>query len=252
MSIYGEGEYQCAEHGRVAPGPAAGGAAARARLGAELPDAAAASSQPVGTSEAKALIPTSIYAITKRDHEELAPGHRRRVRHPHRRAPLLQRLRPRPGALEPLHRRGGDLRLPAAERARRRSSSRTARSHATSSTCPTSCGASCSRSSPTRAVGHAVNLGTGRPTTVADVAERHRGRARASTSSRSSTSSTGPATSGTAARTSTRARELLGFEAQVRVRATAWRELLVWLKEQEAVDRVDDATSELAARGLTK
>ena len=41
MSIYGEGEYVCAEHGRVAPGPASGGAAARAQLGAQLRASAA-------------------------------------------------------------------------------------------------------------------------------------------------------------------------------------------------------------------
>ncbi len=67
----------------------------------------------------------------------------------------------------------------------------------------------------------------------------------------SSTGTTAPATSGTASPTSTRARELLGFEAQVPF-ADGMRELLVWLQDQEAVDRVDDATSELAARGLTK
>ena len=71
MSIYGEGEYECAEHGRTAPQPAARGAAARAPVGARLPATAAPSSRPVGTSEAKPLIPTSIYAINKRDHEEM-------------------------------------------------------------------------------------------------------------------------------------------------------------------------------------
>ncbi len=70
MSIYGEGEYECPEHGRVAPPPrseeqllARQWELACPFCGAEL--------APVGTSEDKALIPTSIYAITKRDHEEL-------------------------------------------------------------------------------------------------------------------------------------------------------------------------------------
>src|SRR3954462_3805662 len=70
MSIYGEGEYVCEEHGRVAPGPRPGEQLlARAwetacpTCGREL--------KPVGTSEAKPLIPTSIYAINKRDHEEM-------------------------------------------------------------------------------------------------------------------------------------------------------------------------------------
>jgi hypothetical protein len=34
--------------------------------------------------------------------------------------------------------------------------------------------------------------------------------------------------------------------------AVGMRDLLGWLQDQHAVDRVDDATHELAARGLTK
>src|SRR3954451_3353474 len=70
MSIYGEGEYLCEEHGRVAPGPrpeeqllARAWETACPSCGREL--------KPLGTSEAKPLIPTSIYAINKRDHEEM-------------------------------------------------------------------------------------------------------------------------------------------------------------------------------------
>jgi len=71
MSIYGEGAYTCANHGRVAPRlrPAeqlrAGGWEVRCpRCQTEL--------QPVPTDEDKPLYPTSIYAINKRDHEEMA------------------------------------------------------------------------------------------------------------------------------------------------------------------------------------
>src|SRR3954469_17222151 len=70
MSIYGEGEYECEEHGHMAPGPrpeeqllARRWELSCQRCGREL--------RPVGTSEAKPLIPTSIYAINKRDHEEM-------------------------------------------------------------------------------------------------------------------------------------------------------------------------------------
>jgi dTDP-L-rhamnose 4-epimerase len=71
MSIYGEGAYQCAEHG-----PVAAGLRSEAQLaercweprcpGCERP----LRSQP--TPEEKPLQPTSIYAVTKRDHEEMA------------------------------------------------------------------------------------------------------------------------------------------------------------------------------------
>ena len=52
-------------------GPAARGAAARTHVGAGDAPTAAATLEPVATSEAKPLIPTSIYAINKRDHEEM-------------------------------------------------------------------------------------------------------------------------------------------------------------------------------------
>jgi dTDP-L-rhamnose 4-epimerase len=71
MSIYGEGEYVCPMHGHLAPTPRNEAQLARrewecvcAECGREL--------EPVGTREQKPLIPTSVYAVTKRDHEELA------------------------------------------------------------------------------------------------------------------------------------------------------------------------------------
>ena len=70
MSIYGEGEYECAEHGRVAPGPRPEEQLLARQWEIACPHCGPSCS-PVGTSEAKPLIPTSIYAITKRDHEEL-------------------------------------------------------------------------------------------------------------------------------------------------------------------------------------
>jgi dTDP-L-rhamnose 4-epimerase len=71
MSIYGEGAYDCAVCGRVAPRlrPTQQLAAGEwevlcPRCGAPL--------QPLPTAEDKPLFPTSIYAINKRDHEEMA------------------------------------------------------------------------------------------------------------------------------------------------------------------------------------
>jgi dTDP-L-rhamnose 4-epimerase len=71
MSIYGEGAYQCPICGPVAPRlrPVAQLKRAEwevrcARCGSEL--------RPMPTGEDKPLYPTSIYAITKRDHEEMA------------------------------------------------------------------------------------------------------------------------------------------------------------------------------------
>jgi dTDP-L-rhamnose 4-epimerase len=71
MSLYGEGAYACAACGRVSPRLRsieqlnAGQWEMRCpKCGAEL--------RPLPTDEDKPLNPTSIYAITKRDHEEMA------------------------------------------------------------------------------------------------------------------------------------------------------------------------------------
>src|SRR3954470_21460255 len=70
MSIYGEGEYICAEHGRQAPGPRHEEQLLARNWELACPLCGEVM-QPIGTSEDKALLPTSIYAITKRDHEEM-------------------------------------------------------------------------------------------------------------------------------------------------------------------------------------
>jgi len=70
MSIYGEGRYRCAACGLVAPD-------LRPRVQLEARDwemrcpTCRASVEPVPTDEDKPLKPTSVYAITKRDQEEL-------------------------------------------------------------------------------------------------------------------------------------------------------------------------------------
>jgi dTDP-L-rhamnose 4-epimerase len=71
MSIYGEGAYRCPTHNQQAP---------RLRPAAQLSAGdwemrcphCQAVLEPVPTDEDKPLYPTSIYAITKRDHEEMA------------------------------------------------------------------------------------------------------------------------------------------------------------------------------------
>ena len=248
MSIYGEGEYVCEEHGRVAPGPrpeeqllARAWETACPSCGREL--------RPVGTSEAKPLIPTSIYAINKRDHEEMClvtgaaygiaavalrffnvygPG--QALSNPYTGVAAIFASRLLNGRPPVIFEDGeqsrdfthvsdivqGILRALASE----------------------------------AAVGQAVNLGTGRPTTVAEVAHVisagmgldiepvRNGQYRAGDIRHCFAD---PA----------RARELLGFEASVSLE-DGFRDLLSWLKHQEAVDRVEAATEELAQRGLAR
>ena len=115
---------------------------------------------PVGTPETKPLIPTSIYAIGKRDHEEMCLVTGAAYGDPGGRAALLQRLRAAPGALQPLHGRRRDLRLAAAQRPPPVIFEDGSRA-ATSSTSPTSSAAITAALESGAAAGQALNLGTG-------------------------------------------------------------------------------------------
>jgi dTDP-L-rhamnose 4-epimerase len=70
MSIYGEGAYTCLEHGRVAPKLRAEAQLAARDWEPHCPTCGA-SLAPAPTDEDKPLYPTSIYAINKRDQEEM-------------------------------------------------------------------------------------------------------------------------------------------------------------------------------------
>ena len=70
MSIYGEGRYRCPEHGDVAPPLRGGGQLAEGDYEMHCPICGRVA-EPRPTPESKPLQPTSVYAVTKRDHEEL-------------------------------------------------------------------------------------------------------------------------------------------------------------------------------------
>jgi dTDP-L-rhamnose 4-epimerase len=71
MSLYGEGAYACPEHNRVAPRLRSAEQLSAGDWEVHCPTCSAVV-VPVPTDEDKRLWPTSIYAITKRDHEEMA------------------------------------------------------------------------------------------------------------------------------------------------------------------------------------
>jgi dTDP-L-rhamnose 4-epimerase len=101
-----------------------------------------------------------------------------------------------------------------------------------------------------QAPGHAINLGTGRPTTVADVAYViSRGMGLKIEPERNEQYRAGDIRHCFA--DVEQARELLGFEAKTTFEA-GMAELVGWLEDQEAVDGVEAATQELAERGLTR
>ncbi|MEJ2502088.1 MAG: NAD-dependent epimerase/dehydratase family protein [Gemmatimonadota bacterium] len=70
MSIYGEGAYRCPEHGTVAPPPRPAAQLESGDFELRCPHCAR-SVAPEATPESKPLQPTSVYAVSKRDHEEL-------------------------------------------------------------------------------------------------------------------------------------------------------------------------------------
>jgi dTDP-L-rhamnose 4-epimerase len=248
MSIYGEGEYECEQHGRIAPAPRSNDQLAARSWECRCPHCDAELA-PVPTSETKPLIPTSVYAVTKRDHEELSlvtgaaydiptvalrffnvygPG--QALSNPYTGVAAIfasRLLNGRPPLVfeDGLQSRdfvhvsdivaGILLALEADD-----------------------------------AVGHAINLGTGRPTTVSRVAEALMAGLEVDITPRV----TGQYRAGDIRHCYAdprRARELLGFRAGVPLE-NGMKELVDWLVDQEAVDRVDHATRELVARGLAR
>lgn len=70
MSIYGEGAAECRDCGSVTPALRGAAQMAEGEWEVRCPNCGLPTT-PVATSESKAVLPTSIYAITKRDQEEM-------------------------------------------------------------------------------------------------------------------------------------------------------------------------------------
>jgi dTDP-L-rhamnose 4-epimerase len=248
MSIYGEGEYSCPEHGRMAPPPRPEAQlllreweAACPRCGHEL--------RPVGTSEAKPLIPTSIYAINKRDHEEMClvtgaayglPS--TAVRFFNVYGPGQALSNPYTGVAAIFASRLMNAKAPIIFEDGRQS-----RDFIHVSDIVRGILLALESDAPS---GQAVNLGTGQQTTVAQVAqviaEGLGVQIEPQIADRYRAGDIRHCFADTA-----RARALLGFEAHVRFE-DGMAALTQWLAGQEADDRVDAATHELAARGLAR
>jgi dTDP-L-rhamnose 4-epimerase len=248
MSIYGEGEYECREHGFVAPAPRSEEQLVARRWECICPFCGE-DVTPVGTRETKPLIPTSIYAITKRDHEEMClvtgsaygiptvalrffnvygPGQALSNPYTGVAAIFASRLlnRRAPVIFEDGLQSRDFIHVSDIVEAILRALGSDA------------------------AVGRALNVGTGRATTVNDVATllaqglgveiepERTGRYRAGDIRHCYADTQ-------------RAQDLLGFRAAVSVEE-GMTELAGWLRGQHAEDRVDAATSELVARGLAR
>jgi dTDP-L-rhamnose 4-epimerase len=100
------------------------------------------------------------------------------------------------------------------------------------------------------AVGHALNLGTGRATSVREIAEVL-GNGLGVTAEPDVTSQYRSGDIRHCFADPSKAAEVMGFRASVALE-DGMAGLCSWLKDQEAVDKVERATLELAARGLTR
>jgi dTDP-L-rhamnose 4-epimerase len=248
MSIYGEGLYRCPAEGReVAPQPRREAQLARREWELRCPSCGA-ELEPLPTPETKPLQPTSIYAIGKRDHEEMtlavgraygisatalrffnAYGPRQALSNPYTGVAAIfssRLLNGRPPVVFEDGRQSRDFvhvsDVAAAVRA---------------------------ALEPGTADATAVNVASGRSVSVVEVAEtlarvldvaiepevRNEYRAGDIRHCFGDT---------------TRAGELLGWAPQIAFEA-GMRELAEWLVTQTAVDRVDEATAQLFRRGLT-
>ena len=247
MSIYGEGAYRCAEHGLIAP---------RLRLERQLkgrqwdprcPDCGTALS-PVPTAEDKALLPTSVYAISKMDAELLclsvgaaygidvvalryfnAYGPRQALSNPYTGVAAIFSGRLLNGRAPLAFEDGQQLRDFVHVRDVARATVLALESE--------------------EAAGQAVNIGVGSPLTIVQVAELLAKRLDVDISPEV----TGKFRVGDIRHCwadPTRAEKLLGFTADIPLESGV-AELIDWVSSQKADDGVDKAYAELGQRGLT-
>jgi dTDP-L-rhamnose 4-epimerase len=248
MSVYGEGAYRCEQHGVVHPRPRGD-----LQLGARdwemrCPECTERVA-PVPTPESKPLHPASIYAISKLDQELMCLavgraydigvvalryfntyGPRQALSNPYTGVAAIFSSRLMNGQPALVFEDGAQLRdfIHVHDVAR----------------------ATVLALGSRGAVGEAINIGTGRPVSVLGVAEvlaRHIGveiPARLSATSRSGDIRHCWADA-------TKARALLGFEPEVNF-DEGMRELVAWVREQEADDHSEAAHAELRLRGLAR
>jgi dTDP-L-rhamnose 4-epimerase len=247
MSIYGEGAHRCQEHGRFAPGPRPEAQLTDGDWGVHCPVCGRTAS-PIPTSEDSQILPTSVYAITKRDQEELCLVTGAAYGVPTVALRFFNVYGPGQALSNPYT---GVAAIFAARLLNRRPPiifEDGAQSRDFIHVRDIVEGIVLALESDT-AVGHAINLGTGRPSTVSDIASSLAKGLTVDIPARRLEQYRAGDIRHCYADTS-RARNLLGFESSVSLEQ-GMADLLEWLKYQEAEDRVEVATDELTTRGLT-
>jgi len=254
MSIYGEGAYRCPEHGLVYPRLRPAGQLERGEWELRCPEGCGNEVTPEPTREDKPLQPLSVYAIGKRDHEELflavgaaygipavalrywqVYGARQALSNPYTGVGAIFSSRILAGKAPPIYEDGKQLRdfVHAKDIAR----------------------ANVLALESEKADGQPINVGSGQAISISDVAWtliREMG---------ADSRGIAPDVLGTfrpgdtrhCVPDLTRAKNLLGYEAQVPFEQGA-RELIAWVRDQEGrvEDRFESAQRELKAAGLAR
>lgn len=249
MVVYGEGSYRCDEHGSVSPGPRREDDMRRRRWDPRCPRCGREVA-PVPTAEDAPLHPVSPYAISKRDCEELVLvsgrahrletvalrylnvyGPRQALGNPYTGVAAIFCARLLSGR-RPLVFEDGEQRRDLTH------VSDVVEANLLALDAPP-------------AAGEAINVGTGRSISVRDLAGslmRHLGR------DELVPDVTGEYRAGDIRHCWAdvrKARELLAFEARAD-REARLRELAEWVARETPIDRTEDATAELRARGLVR
>jgi dTDP-L-rhamnose 4-epimerase len=249
MSIYGEGQYfnpQTGEHG-IAPGIRPEAQLAEREWEVKADDGTTLEPEP--TAETKILKPTSIYAVNKRDHEEMVlstgaaygiPAVAMRFFNVYGARQALSN--PYTGVAAIFASRLLNDRAPLVFE-----DGRQTRDFVDVRDVARACALALESDG---AVGEAINVGTGKPTSVIEVGEViARGLGREIEPEVVAQYRAGDIRHCYA--DTSKAERLLGFTAEVDFES-GMRDLLAWLETQEATDRVDDAHAALAARGLAR
>ena len=248
MSIYGEGAYFCSRDGQVHPRLRSAEQLARQEWEVHCPKCGQLV-EPIPTPEEKPLFPTSIYAISKMDQELMclavgqayglpivalryfnAYGPRQSLSNPYTGVAAIFSSRLLNGRPPTIFEDGQQTRdfIHVTDVAR----------------------ANVLALESERANGEVLNIGTGRPTSILEVAHTLAQRLGVDIEP----DIVGEYRAGDIRHCYadiSKARELLGFDARVRFEE-GMGELINWVREQEAIDRVDVARAELERRGLTR
>jgi len=253
MSIYGEGAYRCAVHGQVAPQLRSLAQLQRREWEVICPvEGCGRTVEPVATAEEKPLQPLSIYAIGKRDHEEMflavgraydlpavalrywqVYGQRQALSNPYTGVGAIFCSRILAGHPPPIYEDGRQLRDFVHARDIARANTLALQSD--------------------RANYQAINVGTGTAISILDVAWtliREMGADRQGIAP-NVLGEFRPGDTRHCYPDMSRARSLLGYEPQISFQQGA-AELVAWVREQQGKveDRFEQARRELAAHGL--